>query len=369
MSKKVKTSEVEKEVHLFTEEIDTPLIKDTQEDIEETTKKPVKIKKQKKKLSKESFTKDKMRKFLMGTKDDMGFLKKLFVYVILTSVGFIFVFPLIKMLSTSMMSLADLLDSSIKWIPSKFNTANFENAANAMKYWKSLKDSILISGVPTLIQVCVCAFVGYGLARYNFKGKGFMMAVLVFSFIIPAQLLILPTYVLYNNLGFIGSMNAFTIPALVGQGFKSQLFIFICWSFFKQIPHSLIEASQIDGAGHIKTFLRVAIPSATGALVVVFLFSFVWYWNEQYLSSLYLYTKSGESNYTPLINGLTKFDDSYNAMVASQGTSGTSNMAPTLNTSVKMAGTIITILPLLVIYAFLQKQFVESVDRAGITGE
>jgi multiple sugar transport system permease protein len=169
-------------------------------------------------------------------------------------------------------------------------------------------------------------------------------------------------------MGWIGSLKIFIIPAILATGFKSQLFILICWSFFKQIPPVLNEAAAIDGAGHIKSFFRIALPSASGALIVVLIFSFVWYWNEQYLSQLYLYSSKVERVYTPLINQLSIFDDAFSSAYSSNTGSQASNTA-SINDAYRMAATILTILPLLIIYAILQKQFVESVDRAGITGE
>lgn len=225
-----------------------------------------KIKKTKTPLSKE-----KVRKFLMGSKEDMGLLKKIAVYAILIGVGFIFILPIISIISTSFMSLDDLLDPGITWFPSKFSTYNYKLAMQTMNYWKALKDSFILSTVPTLIQVCSCSVIGYGLARYNFKGKKLVFAIIIVSFIMPQQLTILETFRIYNDIGFTHSVKAFAIPAIFGQGLKAQLFILICWSFFKQIPKALSEAAQIDGAGHFKQFFRIAIPSAAGALVVVFL--------------------------------------------------------------------------------------------------
>lgn len=321
-----------------------------------------KIKKTKTPLSKE-----KVRKFLLGSKDDMGLLKKLAVYIILIGVGFIFVLPILKIISTSFMSLNDLLDPGVVWFPSEFNFDNYKLAMNTLNYGKAIVDSFIISGVPTLIQVAVCAVVGYGLARYDFKGKKLVFAILILSFIMPQQLTILESYRIYAKIGFTGSIKAFAVPALFGQGLKSQLFILICWSFFKQIPKALSEAAQIDGAGHFKSFFRIAIPSAAGALVVVLLFSFVWYWNESYLTSLYFYTNSGDAiKYSPIITQLGKFDADYSS---SRNANSSTESRPSLNTSLSMCATVLSILPLLVIYFILQKQFVESVDRAGITGE
>lgn len=319
------------------------------------------------KMQKTPFTKEKFRKKMMGTKDDMGLLKKFAVYVILISVGFMFIYPILKVLSTSFMSVADLLDSSINWIPSKFSLKNYKDAMTAVDYLESIKDSFVISGLPTIIQVCSCALIGYGLSRYDFKGKGFVFGMVILGFVLPQQLMIQPTYELYSQLNLTGTLASYIIPAIFGQGLNSSIFILICWSFFKQIPAALNEAAQIDGAGHIKQFFKIAIPSAAGALIVVFLFSFVWYWNEDYLSNLYLYSTTGARDYTPIVNQLAKFRSVFTQATTSSSTG--SLTTDSANTALEMAATMLTILPLLLIYFLLQKQFVESVDRAGITGE
>ena len=195
------------------------------------------------------------------------------------------------------------------------------------------------------------------------------MGLIIFSFVLPSSLLMTTQYQMYTSFGWTGKLMTFIFPAILANGFKSQLFILICWSFFKQIPPVLNEAAAIDGAGHFKSFFKIALPSAAGALIVVLIFSFVWYWNEQYLSQLYLYSKVKENNiYTPLINQLSIFDSAFDSAYNSNTGPGSSNSA-TINDAYRMAATILTILPLLIIYAVLQKQFVESVDRAGITGE
>lgn len=319
-------------------------------------------------LQKREQMKYKFKRFIFGSKDKEGVGKQVFVYVLLIAIGFIYLYPVLYMISKSFMNLSDLLDSSINWIPSKLYTSNYVQAFKAMDYWKTLKDSVIIAGVPTLINLVVCGIVGYGFARYEFTGKKLFMGLLIFSFIIPPQATMMPTYVFYTNIGLVNSLKAFIVPALLGQGIKSQIYILIFYSFFKQIPQVLIEAARIDGAGHLKTFFKIAVPSAAPAILVVFLFSIVWYWNESYLTQLYVvgaFTSNADIyHWSSLIVSLKNFESSYADARAVAG----SGMVD-INESIKMAGTMLSILPLLIMYLILQRRFVESVDRTGITGE
>ena len=263
------------------------------------------------------------------------------------------------------MNLEDLLDTSIKWIPSSLYLDNYKKAALNMDYLKSFTQSIIVAGVPTVINVIVCSFVGYGFARFNFRGKKLLMAILIFSYIIPPQITMMPTYVLYADLKLVGSLWSFVLPALLGQGINAPIFILIFYQFFKQIPKVLIEASQIDGAGYFKSFIRIALPSAIPAIITVFLFSFVWYWNESYLTQLYVNGVFGNGSWTTLIVELKKFDAGYNPQLAMV----VDGAAQSNNESIRMAATMLSILPVLIMYFVLQRYFVESIDRTGITGE
>lgn len=314
----------------------------------------------------QKFNKEKFRKHLLGAKDREGIAPKLIKYVLLIGIGFVYLYPILYMISTSLMSLDDLLDASIKWIPARLYLENYAKAFKVMNFWKSLRDSILIAGVPTLIQVCSCAVIGYGFARFEFKGKKLMMGILIFSFILPAQVTMMPNYVLFTNMKLIGSLNAFSLPALLGQGIKAQIFILIFYNFFKQVPQALIEAAHIDGAGYFKSFFKISLPSAAPAILVVFLFSVVWYWNESYLTQLYIKGLGTNSSnaLTTLVVELKNFTNIYE-----QYNQGSQQQLGNINESIKMAGTMLSILPLLIMYGFLQKYFVESIDRTGITGE
>lgn len=307
---------------------------------------------------------DKLQRFMFGSKEKEGFLKQFVVYALLICIGFIYLYPILYMLSSSLMNLDDLLDSSINWIPSTLNISNYKQAAASMDFWKTLGQSIIIAGVPTLLNVASCSIVGYGLARFEFPGKKLIMGIIIFSFILPSQITMIPTYVLYSNIKILGTLWSFILPSLLAQGINASIFILIFYQFFKQVPKVLIEAAQIDGAGYFKSFVRISLPSATPAILTVFLFSFVWYWNEAYLTQMYVSGVMQETGWTTLVVQLQKFASNYSeyAQTAASG-------ATTLNESISMAGTMLSILPILIMYFVLQRYFVESIDRVGITGE
>lgn len=313
---------------------------------------------------KRKITKDTVKKFLFGSKEKDGFVKMFVIYALLICIGFIYIYPVLYMISSSFMTLDDLLDSSIKWIPSSFNIQNYVQAATSMDYLKSFWQSILIAGLPTLCNLISCSIIGYGLARFAFPGKGVVFGIVILTFVLPSQITMIPTYVLYSNMKILGTLWAFVLPALLGMGINAPIFILIFWQFFRQVPKVLIEAAAIDGAGYAKSFFRIALPSAVPAFITVALFSFVWYWNESYLTTLYVHGVMTDSGWTTLIIQLSNFQSNYSAYAQTATSAVTS-----LNESISMAGTLLSVLPLLVMYFILQRYFVESIDRTGITGE
>lgn len=309
------------------------------------------------------FTKEKLHKFIFGTREKNGVGQQTVVYLLLICIGFIYLYPVLYMFSTSFMNRDDLLDSSVKWIPSSFYLQNFVDAAKSMNFWTTFSKGVIIAGLPTLCNIFICMCIGYGFARYEFKGKKICMGLLIFSYILPSQVTMIPTYVLYNDMKILGTLWTFVLPAILGNGLNAPIFILIFYQFFKQVPKVLMEAAAIDGAGHFKAFIKIAIPSAVPAIITVAIFSFVWYWNESYLTEMYVQGLSTKSFWTNLVIQLKNFDAAFNTK-ASVG-----DTAVSLNESVRMAATTLSILPLLFMYFVLQRYFIESIDRTGITGE
>jgi multiple sugar transport system permease protein len=305
------------------------------------------------------------KKKLLGSNEKRGFFASLAIYILLTSIAFIFLYPVLYMLSTSLMPTEDLLDASAKWIPSSLDIKNYTDAIATMDYWNTLLKNLTIAFFPMIAQAVICSMVGYGFARFDFPLKKVWMVFLLLSFLLPPQVTMIPNYVLYGQLGLTGSIAAFIIPALLGMGFKSALFILIFYNFHRQVPQSLVEACEIDGASPVGAYARIAVPLSVPAVIVVILFSFVWYWNETTLTQMYLgYASSRDFGLTTLLIELQKFRQSYESVYNPWESSPNK-----LNDAIRMAGTMISIAPLMLLYLGLQKQFVESVDKSGITGE
>ena len=304
----------------------------------------------------------KIKRFFMGRKFSDGFLAKLFTYVLLTIVAFAFLYPFIDMLLLSLQSPEDVLNPMVGSLPSAIYLDNYTKAFKVLGFWNALGNSVYYSLVPTICQVVAAAFVGYGLAKFQFKGKMAIMLLVILTFIIPSQVTMIPTYMMYTELGFIGSIFSIALPALLGQGLKSAIFILIFYQSFSMIPKDLDEAAYIDGANSFQVFTKIAIPLSVPILIVGFIFSFVWYWNETYLLGMYV----GQDTAT-LPKQLAAFKDTYDKIYPAVG--GAAGLANAGNEAIYMAGTLVSILPLLILYFVLQRWFVEGIDRAGLTGQ
>jgi multiple sugar transport system permease protein len=303
---------------------------------------------------------DKIRGFLLGTRDRYGLIFTILVYVLLLAIGFVYLYPLLFMLITSLKSPTDLLNPMVQWIPSELYFGNYDKAYRVLDYPSTLLSSAMVSIIPSLIQTIVCSIIGYGLARYEFRGKHLLFALILATFIIPPQNTVIPQMLTYRKLGLLGSIWALILPALGGQGFRSAIFILIFYQTFLSLPKVLEEAARLDGASDLKVFLRIAVPAAVPAYIVSIIFSIVWYWNETYLTVIFL-----EGGIQTLPMQLSKFVQAYENLYPP----GTVNIFDRLNEAVKLSGTFLNILPLLLMYFVLQKWFVESVERSGITGE
>ena len=311
----------------------------------------------------------KIKRILFGRNQKQGLVQKIVLYILLIGISFIFLYPLLSMFAKSLMTLEDLINTSVSWIPRNATIANYKNAFVWMQFFNALWDSVQVSLYPTIATVVSSSLIGYGFARFKFPLKKLLMGIMIAMFLIPSVLTYIPTTVLYRELKILGidmnlmdSLKAFWIPAVFGNGIRQTIFILIFYQFFRIIPDELFEAAEVDGSSTIKTFITIAIPLAGPAFLISGLYSFVWYWNETSLARLYF-----GSLYTTLPMSLDAFIATYSSMY-SQGNVTMDSVSSVYNIGVQYAMTLISIVPLLVIYIFAQKWFVEGVDRSGIAG-
>ena len=291
-------------------------------------------------------------------------IQKLLIYFVLICISFVFLKPIFGIISKTFMSSADVIDPAVEWLPKKFSIGNLKVAASVLKINKTLLNSIMFSGLLAICQTVVSALTGYALSRFNFRFKHFWFVMILLAFIIPVPVLMVPRLMMFVSFQeaikftLIGTPIPQVLMALLGQGVYSTVLILIFNNFFNMIPHVLDEAAMIDGAGPLKVFYHVVIKMSLSTILVVFLFSFVWNWNETYITGTLL-----RNSIELLPSKLSLFNSEFDSMASASGS------AFKINEAYKMAATFISIAPLLVLYAFVQKRFIQGIENTGITGE
>ena len=287
--------------------------------------------------------------------------------VILIGLGFVIMYPLIYMISCAFRDRADMSDPTVMWIPRHYTLKVIAETSDAMDYWKTLGNTLFLNIGCSLVQVFSCALTGYGFARFRFRGSRLLFGVVIMMILVPTQVISLPLYTQFRYFGIKGlfSLNLIDsrltmyLPAMTANGIRAGLMIYIFRQFFKGMPRELEDAAYIDGCGPFRTFVRVMLPNASAALLTVFLFSVVWYWNDYYVSSTFFTdTRTIALMLTNLDNELKMnlFDDP------------TVQISPRDQIVWKEAGCLLSIAPVLIMYVFLQKHFTEGIERSGIVG-
>ncbi len=300
-----------------------------------------------------------VNKFLLGQNMNDGLLAKTIMIALLTVIAFLYVRPIIDMISTSLKSLEDLIDPSVGVIPRDFYFKNFIDAWKGLQYPEAFGNTFLIAFFGSLFQVFSCALTGYAMARLRFPGKTLFFIMILVTFIVPPEITIIPLYMLFSKLGWLNTPFVFLVPAFLAQGVRGALFIIIFRQFFLAQPKALEEAAKIDGASIFRLFFRIMLPLASGACLVVFLFSFVWYWNMYYEPSMFL-----NKEFIPLS---LRLDDLPTVLLGDTAQSMSIQVGKDpISEGPKMAAAFLIILPPLLIYLIAQRWFTEGIERTGL---
>ncbi|WP_022755001.1 carbohydrate ABC transporter permease [Butyrivibrio fibrisolvens] len=294
-------------------------------------------------------------------------------FILLFGMCFLILQPILNKISVSFMTEQDLYNPIVTNIPEHFTTANYKMASDVMSYPKALVNSIVISLTIALLQITVCTLVGYGFARFKFPLKNMWFACVILVILIPPQTIVSSLYLhfrFFDIFGIIklitgetinlrGSKLPYYLMSATAMGLKNGLYIYMIRQFFRNIPGDMEEAAYVDGCGMLRTFARIMLPQSKPILSSCFLFAFVWQWTDGFYSKMFLGT-------TPLVStSLARIVDSLGAYI--QRISGIkTTISVAYSNCILSTGTLMIILPLIVIYLFAQRAFVESISATGI---
>ena len=274
--------------------------------------------------------------------------KKVFYHIVVLLIGIIMIYPLLWMLMSSFKETNTIFTTAGSLIPEKFTFDNYINGWKGfakVTFGRFFTNSLIIAVSATLGTVFSSALVAYGFARFKFRGKKLLFAAMLFSMMLPAQILMIPQYIWYQMLGWVGGYLPLIVPYFFAiQGF----FIYLISNFISGIPKELDEAAKIDGCSYFRIFGQIILPLIMPAIVTACIFSFIWRWDD-FLSAL-LYVSS--SQMYPASLALKLFCDpgsssDYGAMFA---------MAT------------LSILPAVIIFIFFQRFLVEGISTSGLKG-
>ncbi len=301
--------------------------------------------------------------------------------VLLAGFSYIILHPIFLMISKSFMQQRDVFDNSVLWIPKHFTLDNMKVAIETMKYGQALLNTVMLALISTVLQTIPCMMAGYAFARFDFKFKGILFAIVLLTIIVPPQQFMTPLYLHMSQFDIFGIIKAvnngkalnltatyvpYFLMSVTGFGLRNGLFIFLFRQSFRGIPRETEEAAMIDGASQFRVFWQIMLPSSVTILVTVMLFSFVWQYNDTYYSGLFL----SDVRTLPQAYGL--FDA---AMTGWNGDNAVNNLLsqyvlddPKVLSLLRNSAMLLILAPLLIVYSFAQKYFIQSIERSGLVG-
>ncbi len=294
-------------------------------------------------------------------------------FILLFGMCFLILQPILNKISVSFMTEEDLYNPIVVSIPEHFTTENYLLAAELMNYSKAIVNSFVISLTIAVLQIAMCTLVGYGFARFNFPLKKFWFACVIMVILIPPQTISSSLFLHFRffdvfgifklikgeTINLRGSVLPYYLMSGGCMGLKNGLYIFLIRQFFRNIPVDMEEAAYVDGCGTLKTFVRIMLPEAKPILTSCFLFAFVWQWTDGFYSKMFLGTTSLVST------GLARLVDSLGAYI--QRLTGTlTTVSIAYSNCILATGTLMIIVPLIILYLFAQRAFVESISSSGI---
>ena len=285
---------------------------------------------------------------------------------------FMIIQPMLIRFSTAFMAEKDLYDTTIVLVPRNLTLENFQHVFNLTDFPNSMINTLWASLLVSVLQVVSCTFVAYGFARFEFPLKKFWFACVVLLIIVPPTTIQTSLYMSFANFDIFGIFKATTgktvnlrtsilpyaLMSLTCMGLKNGLYIYMLRQYFVGVPKSLEEAAFVDGCGTMHTFARIMLPDAVPTIASCFLFSFVWQWTDLFYTRNFFSTYS---MYSTQLSGIVSRMARYfsaDASVAVVVPVGRQQQLISI-------GVLICCIPLIILYCFTQKTFVQSLAMTG----
>jgi len=270
-------------------------------------------------------------------------LGQLFTYIGMTALSLVFMIPLFWMMSTSLKARWEIMAWPPQWIPEVMHWENYAEAFAKYPLGRFMLNSAFLVVINIIGQMLSVPLVAYGFARLRFPGKATLFLVVLATMMMPGHIKLIPLYAIYSKLGWLNTYWPLIVPAFFGSPF----FIFLLVQYMRTLPRDLDDAARIDGAGTWGILYRVVLPLCKPPLTIIFVYTFLWTWNEFmhpliFLNSFELY---------PIQVGLAFFRGRYG-----------------VEWNLFMAATLVSILPILVLYFFTQKQLIGGIASVGLKG-
>lgn len=268
--------------------------------------------------------------------------RKILLYLILVLFSIVFVSPFIWMLRSSFMNIGQMFKTPPEWIPNPFSTAGYKEALTQTPLFQYTINTLLILVCGTFGTILTSAMAAYSFSRIDWHGRELVFSVILSSMMLPSFVTLIPQFIMWNALGMYDTFGPLIIPAFLGGGAFN---IFLLRQFFLTIPRDLDEAAMIDGASKVQIFIKIMLPLCKSALIVVGIFSFIFYWNDFFNPLIYL---SSSSKFTLSI-GLQQMIGQYST-----------------KWNVLMAASTVVLIPCLIVFSVGQKYLLEGIAMTGI---
>lgn len=271
-------------------------------------------------------------------------LHKIGLNIIVWFFAFLFLLPFYWLITTSLKDLASATASPPIWIPGSLHFENFAEATARIPFWLYTWNTLYICIAAVIGTTVSSALVAWGFSHFQFKGRDAFFALTLATMMVPFPVLMVPHYAMFREIGWIGTFYPLWVPAFFGTAYN----IFLLRQFFRSLPKDLLEAARIDGCSEFRIFLTIGVPLSRSAILVVALFAFLYNWNDFMAPLIYL---TDESQFT-LALGLQAFQSRLGGV----------------EINLMMAATTLMILPVIVLFFFMQKSFVEGISLTGTKG-